>query len=457
MFLWASSQNVFTIPIAGLRIAEVILRNPVLRTGRKELLHDLGLGIQTEYRGPLLCICYTNHALDQFLEGILKIMDTHGMDPKIVRVGGRSKSEVLSEFNLREIARRTNRQANGLTWRELKDIEGKMKQHQASISNDMQIIAELGRPTGMYGTFKTCKRVKLKVFFYVTGIVQFDMLNHTVYQTLCFEFSSQLMDKLSAPSFFKLSPNDVRNIKENAATDIVKKWFDYLNAKSNKKAKVAQAENIRQEVPPEKETDSDMDEFYDMDELMEHRIVTDHCVNNVDVKVRMGNSNSVGKFHVENMSVVQSKHLLKEYELAIEAFVINDNDPLNVVYGKQRNAAQIRDADAVERKRLAILTEIFRCLNDKLVRIPDVAKELESLKRFNTMDNKNAVDGTIPSIAQRYAAYLVVAKRAKQLMNEIIRETEKEMIEQAGIVAQLKRQHDVQILKNADVVGMSKN
>lgn len=122
--------------------------------------------------------------------------------------------------------------------------------------------------------------------------------------------------------------------------------------------------------------------------------------------------------------------------------------PSNVV-------AQVRENDFVEQKRLAILSEIFRCLNEKLVQIPDVTKELESLRRFNTMDPNNVVDRALPNVAQRYAAYLIVAKRAKQLIHEIIREIEKEMIERAGIVAQLRRQHEVQILKDADVVGRS--
>ena len=47
---------------------------------------------------PVLLICYTNHALDQFLEGISRFLH-HG----IVRVGGRSKSEVLERFMLREL------------------------------------------------------------------------------------------------------------------------------------------------------------------------------------------------------------------------------------------------------------------------------------------------------------------------------------------------------------------
>ncbi len=148
-----AKKNLFT----GLRIAEVILRNPQLRTGRNETPFLFLSG----YKGPLLCICYTNHALDQFLEGILKIMDTHDMDPKIVRVGGRSKSETLKEFNLRDIARRTTRRADGLLWREKKDIEVKIKQNEVSIKNRKQIIEELERPTGMYET----KSSKMTNFF----------------------------------------------------------------------------------------------------------------------------------------------------------------------------------------------------------------------------------------------------------------------------------------------------
>ncbi|XP_040837269.1 NFX1-type zinc finger-containing protein 1 [Ochotona curzoniae] len=47
---------------------------------------------------PILVVCYTNHALDQFLEGIYRCQET-----SIVRVGGRSNSEVLKQFTLREL------------------------------------------------------------------------------------------------------------------------------------------------------------------------------------------------------------------------------------------------------------------------------------------------------------------------------------------------------------------
>ncbi|KAF9358201.1 hypothetical protein BGX26_002268 [Mortierella sp. AD094] len=48
--------------------------------------------------GPILCICYTNHALDQFLEHLLDEKIT-----SIVRVGPRSKSERLEDYNLERL------------------------------------------------------------------------------------------------------------------------------------------------------------------------------------------------------------------------------------------------------------------------------------------------------------------------------------------------------------------
>ncbi|KAF1946092.1 NFX1-type zinc finger-containing protein 1 [Clathrospora elynae] len=48
--------------------------------------------------GPILIVCFTNHALDQFLEHLLEI----GVK-KLIRVGGMSKSKKLENHNLRTI------------------------------------------------------------------------------------------------------------------------------------------------------------------------------------------------------------------------------------------------------------------------------------------------------------------------------------------------------------------
>ena len=43
---------------------------------------------------PVVVICYTNHALDHFLESLI------GFTDKIIRIGSRSKSSQLEKYNL---------------------------------------------------------------------------------------------------------------------------------------------------------------------------------------------------------------------------------------------------------------------------------------------------------------------------------------------------------------------
>ncbi|KAH3710993.1 hypothetical protein DPMN_070492 [Dreissena polymorpha] len=58
----------------GLKITELLLKNSEFWKTKTEA-------------SPLLVVCYTNHALDQFLEGIAKVCDLNG----IIRIGGRCK------------------------------------------------------------------------------------------------------------------------------------------------------------------------------------------------------------------------------------------------------------------------------------------------------------------------------------------------------------------------------
>ncbi|KAI9645837.1 hypothetical protein NHQ30_005272 [Ciborinia camelliae] len=50
--------------------------------------------------GPIIIVCYTNHALDQFLEHLIQ----SGIE-KVIRIGGQSKSETLAGKNLRVVSR----------------------------------------------------------------------------------------------------------------------------------------------------------------------------------------------------------------------------------------------------------------------------------------------------------------------------------------------------------------
>merc|ERR1719409_1804588 len=66
----------------GLKIMHALLEN-TRQQGRR--------------RTPILVMCVTNHALDQFLEGISTFCE------RIVRIGSRSKSEAMQEKMLKKV------------------------------------------------------------------------------------------------------------------------------------------------------------------------------------------------------------------------------------------------------------------------------------------------------------------------------------------------------------------
>jgi len=49
--------------------------------------------------GPIICVCYTNHALDQLLESLVQ-----DHVEKVIRIGSRSKSDMLQKLNLQHVA-----------------------------------------------------------------------------------------------------------------------------------------------------------------------------------------------------------------------------------------------------------------------------------------------------------------------------------------------------------------
>ena len=54
--------------------------------------------------GPIICVCYTNHALDQLLEHLV-----HGGTKQIVRIGSRSKSALIGPLNLWTISQKSHK------------------------------------------------------------------------------------------------------------------------------------------------------------------------------------------------------------------------------------------------------------------------------------------------------------------------------------------------------------
>lgn len=98
----------------GLQIAKALLHN-------KDVWQD-DRSISHKAKKQMLVVCYTNHALDQFMEGIVQFLDNETKDiwcDEIVRVGGRSENESMEEFSLKKRRYRVSRFGKQLQERKL--------------------------------------------------------------------------------------------------------------------------------------------------------------------------------------------------------------------------------------------------------------------------------------------------------------------------------------------------
>lgn len=92
----------------GLAIVDALSRNLALIQGPPgsgerftgvALIKNLLKNRDEAHLGPIICVCYTNHALDQLLEHLVADDIKH-----IIRLGSRSKSQVLEPLSLRQVS-----------------------------------------------------------------------------------------------------------------------------------------------------------------------------------------------------------------------------------------------------------------------------------------------------------------------------------------------------------------
>lgn len=98
--------------------------------------------------GPILCVCYTNHALDQLLVHLLR------EDIKIIRIGSRSKAEELEGVNLRIVAQtadRTKAEKSSL-WEQRSILDD----HVSSITGSIQSLESCQTLKSLRNYLQTC-------------------------------------------------------------------------------------------------------------------------------------------------------------------------------------------------------------------------------------------------------------------------------------------------------------
>ncbi|KAG6023449.1 hypothetical protein E4U41_002016, partial [Claviceps citrina] len=89
--------------------------------------------------GPILCVCYTNHALDQLLEHLLD-----GGIEKVIRIGSRSKSERMMNLNLKNIVKEFDKTKSERA--QIGQAHGEIKRVSQEIVSRLRELAESQNP-----------------------------------------------------------------------------------------------------------------------------------------------------------------------------------------------------------------------------------------------------------------------------------------------------------------------
>ncbi|CAL8143346.1 unnamed protein product [Orchesella dallaii] len=127
----------------GLQIVKTLLLNKRMKVGKQSGLPCINLNAVVP-DSPILILCYTNHALDQFLELLLK--EIPGLD--MIRVGGQCKAKMLSGYSLQE--KRHKMKMLKISRSEEKFLYSQVMDQEARISTFQSEIQQLENPRGIF-------------------------------------------------------------------------------------------------------------------------------------------------------------------------------------------------------------------------------------------------------------------------------------------------------------------
>lgn len=116
----------------------------------------------------ILCLCYTNHALDQFLEHMLDAGET-----RIVRIGSRSKSERLADYQLRALARKKAERTRQ-NCRRYSQVTAQMHQLKDHITASMEVLKDPIQWTSPNGGFAQYLADEYPVYFHSLCVPKLD-------------------------------------------------------------------------------------------------------------------------------------------------------------------------------------------------------------------------------------------------------------------------------------------
>ncbi|KAG4074868.1 hypothetical protein HA402_009293 [Bradysia odoriphaga] len=393
----------------ALQIVEVLLRNPSIWTCEG----DGGVG-------PILVVCYTNHALDSFLEGILRVFERIGQKPSMTRVGGRSKTEALDEFSL-------TRQRN---------VAAQLRQFDKSYVRMKREAHEAVRKAEN-------ERANLMTELFALNNLEeiIDLSSLSCSEELQTEVPSAILEKFQHLEWFGFD-GDFEKSKVRDF-DRLRRWFNVQVQVAAIKAAPPQAAKRLVEID-----ESDSDEDYNLDELQENRLIDDiyleaeraenRAPKNIGQKLRY--------LHTDAKRMCQQMAA----QLRSQQVTLRESTKMPAVERSARMQAVNTQLQNVEHqlnvinRKESFIQLVLRSYKDKAILLPDVASKDSSFGVTNNL-----------STAQKWAIFFYCLERAKMLTAVSIKNVNDELFNAQKQLQEVFRYGDGQILKKVKIVGMT--
>ncbi|KAK7994415.1 hypothetical protein PG991_016003 [Apiospora marii] len=179
--------------------------------------------------GPIIIVCFTNHALDQFLVHLKQVGIT-----KFIRIGGQSKTSQLDEHNLRNVSAGVSRTRNegyiiGSTYSSLEDEMEAMGENLATFHQLRK------NPMSALGNFLRRKYPRVYAQFFEEDSEGFqkvgkDPIGSWLGPTHHAAFASahETLDEEGSQILLRQAELDVDSISPEGRRRLVKLWFSQL-------------------------------------------------------------------------------------------------------------------------------------------------------------------------------------------------------------------------------------
>ncbi|KAK6982097.1 NFX1-type zinc finger-containing protein 1 [Biomphalaria glabrata] len=420
----------------GLKVVETLLKN------KKVEFKTSGLSFDS----PILVVCYTNHALDQFLDGIVKFCPE-----SITRIGGGCKSEKLKKFILKNPLQR-------FATNSLKTVNY-IKKRITQLNNTLQLINKDIMSTDELKSFM----IEDHWWFFQT--FEYDL------KTWLFSAKNTIekdLTKLALDHFKKLVPlwtYTSSNIKLREDLDICERCSLYYD-KIEQVRKTVQTKLRQARLNKQSGEDKEMTEVLTLtySEILPDDLIDKFCPKSF--------SDEIQKKCMSNVN-----HELLVDNKVIQFWLLGQDRPVNGLINDIEILTSQLLEDPLYQQDIELKTKVKELksaqLELSLTKLCDAPKSKDGWKVVDTSSKfqhvMKAMSGTEPmtdreekavemtdlNLQGRFSLYLLWIKKYREQLNETIVTTTQQLKFEEKKAQDLNNEMSVAHLKRSQIIGMT--